>query len=372
MAVARFVSPRADTLGIAPERVNNTRMSVGAGATPSRSIRSSPPADDSSGLTDGPTTAHGKPRATTLGVVTTLLDPLILVQRDRIDPRGLARDVERGVRVRVKRGAHYDAAAWQALSDVARHRIRVEAFAASHPGVVFSHHSAAVLHGIPFIGGVPNVMHVIADRANGGRSEPGLARHGLGISPAELTEVGGLRVETPVRVVVSLAAMLPFRFAVAPADHVLRMAPIEALRAGLEVADLGHGFAKARRVIEFADALAANWGESLSRAVIHELGFPAPMLQVEHLTPRGHRYFTDFEWPGWRLAGEFDGQGKYLKPEYLGRMTPGQAGVKEKRREDELRAGGLNFARWGWTDALSRHQLRDILLTAGLPRPASA
>ncbi|MET3769086.1 hypothetical protein ABIB15_001773 [Marisediminicola sp. UYEF4] len=300
--------------------------------------------------------------------MTTLLDPLVLVQRDRIDPRSLARDVDRGLRIRVKRGAYYDAPEWQALTDRQRHRIRIEAFAASHPGLVFSHYSAAVLHGIPFIGGVPDVVHVVSDRANGGRSEPGLVRHGLGITPAELTELGVLRAETPVRAVVGLAVLQPFRLAVAPADHVLHTASIESLQAGLELANLGHGFAKARRVIEFADALAANPGESLSRAVIHELGFPAPMLQVEHTTALGHRYFTDFEWPGWRLAGEFDGKRKYLKPEYLGRMTPGEAVVKEKRREDELRAGGLNFARWDWTDALSGHLLRDILLMAGLPR----
>ena len=331
-------------------------------------ICSSPSVRDSQNTTDRLRLRCGGRSTTTLGDVTTLLDPLILVQRDRIDPRSLARDVDRGVRIRVKRGAYYDAAAWRTLTDHQRHRIRIEAFASSHHELVFSHYSAAVLHDIPFIGRVPDLVHVVADRANGGRSEPGLVRHCLGITPAELTEVGALRVESPLRAVIGLSRLQPFRRAVAPADHLLRTAPIEALWAGLELANFGHGFAQARRVIEFANGLAANPGESLSRAVIHELGFPPPLLQVEHLTALGHRYLTDFEWPGWRLAGEFDGKGKYLKPEYLGRMTPGEAVVKEKRREDELRAEGLNFARWDWTDALSGHLLRDILLKAGLPR----
>ena len=331
-------------------------------------ICSSPSANASQNTTDRLRLRRGGRSTTTLSDVTTLLDPPVVGQRDRIDPRSLARDVDRGVRVRVKRGTHYNAVAWRALSDRQRHRIRIEAFAASHPGLVFSHYSAAVLHGIPFIGHVPDLVHVVADRANGGRSEPGLVRHCLGIIPAELTEVGFLRAETPLRTVSGLSRLQPFRRAVAPADHLLRTTPIEALWAGLELANFGHGFAQARRVIGFANGLAANPGESLSRAVIHELGFPAPMLQVEHLTALGHRYLTDFEWPGWRLAGEFDGRGKYLKPEYLGRMTPGEAVVKEKRREDKLRAQGLNFARWDWTDALSGHLLRGILLTAGLPR----
>lgn len=48
-------------------------------------------------------------------------------------------------------------------------------------------------------------------------------------------------------------------------------------------------------------------------------------------------------------------------------MDPGEAVIKEKRREDELRAGGLRFARWGWDDAMSGHPLREILIEAGLP-----
>jgi len=296
-----------------------------------------------------------------------LLEPLLLVQRDRIDPRSLARDVHRGLRVRIKRGAYYDAVAWQSLSGRQRHRIRIEAFAASNPGLVFSHFSAAVLHVMPFIGRVPDLVHVVADRASGGRSEMGLARHCLGITPAEVTTLADLRVATAVRTAVDLAVLQSFRFAVAPADHLMRELPRELLGEGLAIANPGHGFARARRVIDFANGHAANPGESLSRAAIHELGFPAPELQVEHLTARGNRYFTDVEWPERRLAGEFDGEGKYLKAEYLGRMTAGEAVVKEKRREDELRASGLRFARWGWDDALSGHLLRGILVEAGLP-----
>ena len=238
-------------------------------------MRSSQSTNDSQNATDRLCLHRCWRSVATLIFVTTLLDPLILVQRDRI---------------------------------------RIEAFASSHHGLVFSHCSAAVLHGIPFIGSVPDLVHVVADRANGGRSEHGLLRHCLGITPAELTEVGALRVETLVRAVVGLSSRQPFHLSVAPADHLLHIASIEALKGGLALANVGRGFAKERRVIEFASGLAANPGESLSRAVIHELGFPAPMVQVEHLTASGHRYLTDVEWPGWRLAGEFDGKGKYRGP----------------------------------------------------------
>ncbi|TFB99968.1 hypothetical protein [Cryobacterium mannosilyticum] len=77
----------------------------------------------------------------------------------------------------------------------------------------------------------------------------------------------------------------------------------------------------------------------MSRAAIFELGFPDPLLQTCHLNPRGGFYFTDFEWPAYRLIGEFDGKGKYVKDEYLRGLTPGEAVHREKVREDDLSRG---------------------------------
>jgi hypothetical protein len=101
--------------------------------------------------------------------------------------------------------------------------------------------------------------------------------------------------------------------------------------------------------------------------VIHELGFPAPELQVEHRAPDGGKYFTDFEWPAHRVIGEFDGKGKYLKDEYLGGRTPGEAMYDEKLREDSLRDEDNSVKRWGWDDAWKRTPIRVRLLAAGLP-----
>ncbi len=100
---------------------------------------------------------------------------------------------------------------------------------------------------------------------------------------------------------------------------------------------------------------------------IFELGFPDPLLQTCHRNPRGGFYFTDFEWPAYRLIGEFDGQGKYLKAEYLRGLTPGEAVTREKVREDDLRSEGNRMARWGPSDVRQRGSLLRILTTAGLP-----
>ncbi len=75
------------------------------------------------------------------------------------------------------------------------------------------------------------------------------------------------------------------------------------------------------------------------------------MLQRRHPTPAALAlaYFeTDLEWPDLKKIAEFDGAGKYLKPEYLKGRTPGEAVVEEKLREDALRREGNDVSRWGW------------------------
>lgn len=298
-------------------------------------------------------------------MTSTLLEPLIVVRHSSIDPRHLARDTARGLFVRVKRGAYFPIAEWQALDRTQRQLVRIEAFARTHRSLVFSHDSAAALHGLPTIGGRPDLVHVVSERTSGGRSEPGLVRHALGV--ADVDEASGSPATSAVRTILDLSASQEFRFALAPADALIRRDPAAAdLLLGAAVRRAGS--AKVRRVLEAMNPLAENAGESLSRGTMLELGFLEPRLQVEHRMASGKIYRTDTEWPELRKIGEFDGSGKYLKPEYLGTMTPGEAVIAEKEREDDLRLEGSSFARWGWMDALQIVVLRDKLLRLGVPR----
>ena len=87
-----------------------------------------------------------------------------------LDHRAASRAAASGELVRVKRGAYCARAEWDASSEARRHLLRVVAFAQSHPSAVFSHWSAAVVHGLPMIGRWPDDVHVAAARASGGRS----------------------------------------------------------------------------------------------------------------------------------------------------------------------------------------------------------
>ncbi|MCU1522209.1 MAG: hypothetical protein JWN19_2594 [Arthrobacter sp.] len=91
-----------------------------------------------------------------------------------------------------------------------------------------------------------------------------------------------------VRTALDLAAFDSFEQAVTVFDHVLRSAPGAPPpldRGTLETEIAGnYSAAAARRIraaLEFADPASGSPGESVSRALMHRLGFKAPVLQTE-------------------------------------------------------------------------------------------
>jgi hypothetical protein len=122
-------------------------------------------------------------------------------------------------------------------------------------------------------------------------------------------------------------------------------------------------------VDEFGDEASGSVGESLSRAQMHLLGFPAPRLQVRMTRPDGPDDIVDFDWPEFALFGEFDGHGKYLRSEYTKGRDIADIIIAEKRREDRIRRRHRPFAaRWDWAVARRPQLLAQHLEEAGLPR----
>jgi hypothetical protein len=129
--------------------------------------------------------------------------------------------------------------------------------------------------------------------------------------------------------------------------------------------------AKRRRVQEllaFADEAAESPGESRSRALIHVLGFPAPVLQHAFYDSEGFIGRTDFFWPEFGVIGEFDGDAKYLDDDLLGDRTARETVLAEKKREDRLRALGYTVVRWDWKSVTKPEILGLKLTAAGLLR----
>jgi hypothetical protein len=211
---------------------------------------------------------------------------------------------------------------------------------------VVSHASAAVLHGLPLWSVRLGRVHATRSRVSGARCSAVLHLHAAALQPDEITFVGGIPVTSVARTVVDLGRLLPFERALVPADAALHrhlVTPDVLVEAVARSARRPHNRA-ARRVVAFADAGAQSPGETRSRVAIWRAGLPAPVLQY----PVNGTH-CDFGWEEYRTVGEFDGRIKYgrcLRPG----QTPGEAVFEEKVREDALRDGGLEVARWVWDE----------------------
>lgn len=173
-------------------------------------------------------------------------------------------------------------------------------------------------------------------------------------------EVDGVRVTNLERTAVDVAMAGHFAQALVVFDRALAAgADADTMARLLESRLRWRGVGIARRALSFADSAAESVGESWSRAQMIEAGLPLPRLQHTFPTHEGPAR-TDFDWDG-VLVGEFDGLQKYGRLVRRGE-TPRDALIREKRREDALRAQGIMVIRWTW-GTLERGEL------AGLLRP---
>ncbi|MGX7732609.1 hypothetical protein ACWPOB_25565 [Rhodococcus sp. 2H158] len=240
------------------------------------------------------------------------------------------------------------------LDDVDRHRLRLRAVAPSlYTDAVFSHVSAAVLHGFDVWNVDLSRVHVTRKRTSGGRRTPNLHVHVGGYTADEIDTCDGLPVTSAARTVVDLARTLPADRAAVIGDSALRLHSVDdgALSVALAAAGTKAGVASARRVVAFLDGRSESPGESLSRLRMRDAGMPRPQLQHELRTADGRFVArTDFYWEG--IVGEFDGMGKY------GADEPGVTAEivrREKLREDAIRQLGLEVIRWTWPDLFRFH-----------------
>lgn len=274
----------------------------------------------------------------------------------------------RGDLVRVRVDAYTTADRWQGLEDAERHRLRVIAAARRLHRPVFTHDSAAALWRLPRIGRWPESVHVSLPHGVGNRSSAGVRRHATPGPVGHVATVEGVRVTGVARTVVDVARTWELAAAVAAADHALHRGWTTPARLAteLEAAGAGRGVRRARRVVEAASGLSESVGESLSRARMIELGLPLPELQHVVEDDAGVVGRVDFWWPELGLVGEFDGRLKYRAGGVPDGRQPEDRVWAEKRREDRLRALGLQVVRWTWDTALSPDALGAVLAASGV------
>ncbi len=267
--------------------------------------------------------------------------------------------------VRVRAGVYAEARSWHALPPWDRYLARVHAFALVSTGTVFSHESAAALHGLPLFG-EPRDIHVFSPHRRTSTRYDDVLVH-TSEDDRDIVEREGLAVVGAPDTAIDLAKCLPPAFGLAVWDALLHVSPDpDRLRAELAMRIGARADGRGRRrlvwVEQTADPRSESVGESVSRAVIQWLGFPEPELQwtfaFEGAIDRG-----DFFWPRHRVLGESDGYGKYEDTDAERVMAHLR---REKTREDRLRRHLAAVARWDWAATMKGWPIGDRLRHAGL------
>ncbi|MEW1965467.1 hypothetical protein AB0302_08775 [Micrococcus sp. NPDC078436] len=328
--------------------------------------------------------------------------PLLRVtaRTDATTRRRVARAWDAGKLLRLVRGVYCPVADWLGAAPWDRFTLAASAVVLARPDAVFTGATAAHLHGLPLIE-TPRTLHVRATTPHHhGRST--LVRQALapgaaplpppptlspvwnpvsapGHEPVEilLRTAGGVllgtaRAESLSTVHLQLAAGLPLRESVAPLDRLLRDRPRECTAWAAAHAELPASRAareRFSRACAFADGASESPGESLSRVLVHELGFAPPVLQHRVRTPgAAHEDRVDFWWPQLRVGGEFDGITKYDVGLHASEADRRRAIRAEKEREVRLHRLLSGLARWTWEDLRSPARLEAELARHGVPR----
>ena len=229
------------------------------------------------------------------------------------------------------------------------HRLAVHAVVRAFDAgpVVASHQSALVMHGLPTWGLDLSHVHVTRlDRRNG-RVAAGVCHHqGHGLVDENLAEVEGVTLTGVARAVVEAACASAYESAVVVMDAALNreLTTVEELAKTLNGIRGWPGSGTAREALAFADGRAESVGESRLRVIVDNYGLPTPALQTRFSTSSGQVVArVDFYFRDQAVIVEFDGRIKY-------RGNAPDVVLREKEREDRLRAGGVIVVRVTWDD----------------------
>ncbi|WP_077490932.1 hypothetical protein [Sinomonas mesophila] len=272
--------------------------------------------------------------------------------------RAAERLVQGGLLVRIAHGLYYRLDAWHALGAKERHLVTLRAHFDHHarlsePGFVYSHLSAARLHGLS-LWKPDEFIHVTVPRAPGrSRYRPEVRPHAGHLGSEDRCLVSGLPATALERTMVDSACILQRGAAQIIIDHGLRLGAEPArLEALLDRASGQRGVVTARAAIALGSTLSESPGESLLNWQLNSMPVPTPHQQIEVATRAG-RVRVDTGWPAIRRGIEFDGRVKYFAyaptPEVL---------LRERQREKALMEEDWRLLRLVWADLFDEAELR--------------
>lgn len=266
---------------------------------------------------------------------------------------------------RARRTAYVLGDAWQAADEPGRLALRTRAVLAGRPGGWATHQSALALHGLP-LWGVDFETVDVAGAVARVRTRPGLRVHpqrGFG----EIVVADGYRCTTIADAVARVTVRSGVPVGLVPLDAVLHARRCSLDEVAIALAGIASGrtaVARSEALLARADAACESVGETRTRTLLDDLGFPA-RSQVPVHDEDGHLVARVDFLVGGRVVVEFDGLVTY------GGAAGAEALVAEKRREDALRALGYVVVRLTWADLDSPGRVA-AMIRRGLAQPSSA
>lgn len=277
----------------------------------------------------------------------------------------LKRMCDSGELHRVRPGIYTVPVEDEAPDPLAHHVIDIHAaMAKQRRSAVVSHASAAVLHRIPLWDIDLGRVHMTQPGMSGGHTSARRHQHMAYLSVDQITEVDGVPATSVARTVVDLARTVRFTRAVAAGDAALNNAltTVDELLTEIDLLHGKSGAGRAAAAISAMDPRSESPGESLSRMIMDREGLPRRELQRVIRVDGVMLGRVDFYFDELGIVGEFDGKVKYSGGVDAtdGARTPQQVVWEEKKREDALRAAGLDVIRWTWADLHEPDRLADL------------
>ncbi|GAA1937928.1 type IV toxin-antitoxin system AbiEi family antitoxin domain-containing protein [Nocardioides marmoribigeumensis] len=272
----------------------------------------------------------------------------------------LKRAVRSGELVKVRHGAYVAGELWATADQRERHVVTARAIHRTHgERIAFSHHTAAVLHGLDLWKVGLGEVHLTRADGKHGRHAGDLIHHQGALPASEIQVIRGLPVVGPARAAVESASLLSVEQGLVTVDSVLRLGlcgieEVEERRAATEHWPDSLGL---QVVVSLADARHASVGEDRTAHLLWRANLPRPDPQYEVWEGGVLLGIVDFAWPELGVILEFDGKVKYEK-----HLRPGESAadavVREKKREDRIReATGWIVIRVTWADLADPAQL---------------
>jgi hypothetical protein len=278
--------------------------------------------------------------------------------------RTLATARREGLIVRLRRGMYAPADLYNGSDDAGKHLLHARAALAAQQGeVALTGPSAAALHGFALYQEDLTIVHLL-------RLDRGCSHHAAKINHHVVTQdieddlgmYDGVIAINPARAVWEVACRSSLESGVVTADSALHhdLGLREALEELQQRFAYFPGSRRGRVAIKLADPRADTPGESVTRVQFHRHGIPIPELQYHVIDRHGVLVgISDFYWEQQRHLGEFDGKIKYQRLLRLSE-TASECVIREKKREDAMRADLRGMSRFIWSEVMPQRARRTM------------